>query len=138
MLGNWNNSTKGCLLLGTRASGLLMGMLLSAALYLGSRPTRAAEPTTPPALTPERLFASPDLEGARPRHLQLSPDGRWLALIRNRQDDKNRYDLWVIDATNGAQHLAVDSAKGRVETRVVRSRKNATRARAHRGHSGGV
>ena len=84
-----------------------MGMLLSAALFPGSPPARASEPAT--VLTLERLFASPDLSGPRPRHPQLSPDGKWLALIRNRPDDKDRYDLWAIDTTTGAQHRVVDS-----------------------------
>ena len=88
-----------------------MSMLLSPALLPGSPPARASEPAVLPVLTLERLIASPDLDGARPRHPELSPDGRWLALIRSRADDKDRYDLWAIDTTTGAQHRVVDSAK---------------------------
>jgi dipeptidyl-peptidase-4 len=90
---------------GAGPATVLVGMLLSEALWLGSPPARATESAAPPVLTLERLFASPDLSGPRPRHPQLSPDGKWLGLIRNRPDDKNRYDLWAIDTTTGAQHL---------------------------------
>ena len=34
-------------------------------------------------LTFERVFASPSLEGASPRKAKLSPDGRFLTLLRN-------------------------------------------------------
>ncbi len=111
MLGNRKNSTESRILRRTRAGRILLGVLLSGALLPPSLPAQATEPTTSPVLTSERLFASPDLDGARPRRPKLSPDGRWLALILNRADDKNRYDLWAIDATTGARHLVVDSAK---------------------------
>jgi dipeptidyl-peptidase-4 len=111
LLGNRKNSTKGHRLRGVPTIGMLIGMLLTAALYPDSRPAQATEPATSSILRRERLFESPDLDGPRPRHPQLSPDGKWLALIRNRPDDKNRYDLWAIDTTTGAQHRVVDSAK---------------------------
>ncbi len=95
---------------GAGPAAVLVGALLSDALCLCSPPARATESATPPVLTLERLFASPDLSGPRPRHPQLSPDGKWLGLIRNRPDDKDRYDVWAIDTTTGAQHRIVDSA----------------------------
>lgn len=60
-------------------------------------------------LTFERVFASPDLNGASPRQAKLSPDGRYLTLLRNRADDKDRYDLWGYDRTSGEWKMLIDS-----------------------------
>ena len=59
----------------------------------------------------ERVFASPSLDGASPRGAKLSPDGRYLALLRNRADDKERYDLWGYDRENGEWRMLVDSER---------------------------
>ena len=48
-------------------------------------------------LTFERVFASPGLDGPTPRAVKLSPDGRYLSVLRNREDDRERYDLWAFD-----------------------------------------
>lgn len=65
--------------------------------------------TDTPDLTLERVFASPSLEGASPRKAKLSPDGRFLTLLRNREDDKDRYDLWGFDRESGEWVMLVDS-----------------------------
>jgi dipeptidyl-peptidase-4 len=62
-------------------------------------------------LTLERIFASPDLSGTKPRLLKLSPDGRLATLLRNRADDRDRYDLWAVDTTTGQARMLVDSAR---------------------------
>ncbi|HEX5184366.1 MAG TPA: S9 family peptidase [Allosphingosinicella sp.] len=62
-------------------------------------------------LTLERLFESPSLSGPSPRLPKLSPDGRLVTLLRNREDEKDRYDLWAIDAATGQAHMLVDSKK---------------------------
>ena len=72
---------------------------------------RDAEPQSPPALTLERVFASPDLAGVQPRAMKLSPDGKWLTLLRNREDEKERFDLWAMDTTSGEWRMLVDSKK---------------------------
>ena len=65
-----------------------------------------------PALTLERVFASPGLDGPAPRQVKLSPDGRWLTLLRNRPDNRERYDLWGYDTTTGGEwRMLVDSEK---------------------------
>src|SRR3954466_15574680 len=73
-----------------------------------------AASTTPAAareLTLERLFESPSLSGPAPRQPKLSPDGRLVTLLRNRADEKDRYDLWAIDAATGQARMLVDSKK---------------------------
>ncbi|HEX4847512.1 MAG TPA: DPP IV N-terminal domain-containing protein [Novosphingobium sp.] len=64
-----------------------------------------------PQLSFERVFASPSLNGAVPRGVKLSPDGRWLTVLRSRADDRERYDLWGFDRTTGQWVMLVDSLK---------------------------
>ncbi len=72
----------------------------------------ADEPTAPPpALTLERVFASPNLAGSAPRALKLSPDGTLLTSLRPRADDRDRFDLWAIDTATGQARMLVDSTK---------------------------
>jgi dipeptidyl-peptidase-4 len=78
---------------------LALGLLLAAA------PARADQ------LTLERVFASPALSGPTPRLLKLSPDGRFATLLRNRPDDRDRYDLWAVDTATGAARMLLDSAR---------------------------
>ncbi|WP_298200034.1 S9 family peptidase [Novosphingobium sp.] len=62
-------------------------------------------------LTLERVYASPGLNGPSPRGVKLSPDGRWLTVLRNRPDDRERYDLWGFDRQSGQWTMLVDSRK---------------------------
>ena len=62
-------------------------------------------------LTLERVFASPDLNGPQPRSAKLSPDGKFLTLLRNRADEKERFDLWAMDTRTGEWRMLVDSKK---------------------------
>lgn len=62
-------------------------------------------------LTFEQVFASPSLNGPAPRGVKLSPDGRYLTLLKNRETDKDRYDLWGYDRQTGEWSMLVDSEK---------------------------
>jgi dipeptidyl-peptidase 4 len=64
-----------------------------------------------PVLTIERVFDSPSLSGPVPRLPKLSHDGRYLALLRNRPNDLDRYDLWLFDRNTGKWSMLVDSEK---------------------------
>lgn len=66
---------------------------------------------TAPTLSFERVFASPGLDGPAPRQVKLSPDGRYLTLLRNRADDRDRYDLWGYDIETREWRMLVDSEK---------------------------
>ncbi len=70
-----------------------------------------AMPETAPTLTFERVFASPGLDGPAPRQVKLSHDGRYLTLLRNRTDDRERYDLWGYDIETREWRMLVDSEK---------------------------
>ena len=73
-----------------------------------NQPTTQAEAKV---LDFERVFASPSLNGAVPRGVKLSPDGRWLTVLRGRAEDRERYDLWGFDRTTGQWTMLVDSLK---------------------------
>jgi dipeptidyl-peptidase-4 len=70
-----------------------------------------AVPASPSDLTFERVYASPSLNGSVPRLPKLSPDGRFLALLRNRAEDSQRYDLWAFDRETAQWSMLVDSEK---------------------------
>jgi dipeptidyl-peptidase 4 len=85
------------------------------ALIVPARPawaeSRPENPVPPSPLSFERVFASPSLKGPVPRGVKLSPDGRWLTVLRPRGDDRERYDLWGFDRTSGEWRMLVDSLK---------------------------
>ncbi len=91
-----------------------LAALLAAAAFL---PTSAAAQDAPAQIPPvsalplERLFASPGLAGTAPRLAKLSPDGRLLTLLRNRANDRDRYDLWAVDTATGQARMLVDSTR---------------------------
>ncbi len=82
-----------------------------AGLALLGAPLMASEAAAQEQLTLERVFASPDLAGPQPRAAKLSPDGKWLTLLRNRPDEKERFDLWAMDTKTGEWRMLVDSKK---------------------------
>ena len=90
--------------------------LAASSAYAGpaavSEPAAAAAPAAavPSPLSIQRVFASPSLNGAVPRGVKLSPDGRWLTVLRARADDRERYDLWGFDRQSSKWRMLVDSA----------------------------
>jgi len=90
----------------------MRGWLLGLALVACGTPLMAGEAAAQGKdLTLARVFASPDLAGASPRKLTLSPDGKFVTLLRNRADEKERYDLWAMDTRTGEWRMLVDSKK---------------------------
>ena len=92
----------------------MKALTLAAAFTLGTCLTAPSQAqttteTAPMDLTFERVFASPGLDGPTPRKVKLSPDGRYLTLLRNRADDRERYDLWAYDRNAGEWAMLVDS-----------------------------
>ncbi|MEQ7872826.1 DPP IV N-terminal domain-containing protein [Sphingomonas sp. ASV193] len=92
----------------TRTS-LALGALLSATSALAGLPVPPGVSEQP--LTLDRVFASPSLTGQAPRGVKLSPNGRILTELRNRADDRERYDLWAVDTSTGQARMLVDSQK---------------------------
>ena len=92
----------------------MKALTLAAALTLGTCLTAPCQAqttteTAPMDLTFERVFASPGLDGPTPRKVKLSPEGRYLTVLRNREADRERYDLWAYDRNAGEWAMLVDS-----------------------------
>jgi len=60
-------------------------------------------------LSLERLFSAPDLSGPTLRGAKISPDGRLIAYLKAREDDKDRFDLWAFDVARREHRRLVDS-----------------------------
>jgi dipeptidyl-peptidase-4 len=88
-----------------------MRSIVAAVAVLLATPAIAedAMPEAVPTLSFERVFASPGLDGPAPRQVKLSPDGRYLTLLRNRAEDRDRYDLWGYDLETREWRMLVDS-----------------------------
>jgi dipeptidyl-peptidase-4 len=71
--------------------------------------TLLAPPVNAEKLPLERLFAAPDLSGPSLRGVKISPDGKLVAYLRARADDKDRFDLWAFDVQKSRDRLLVDS-----------------------------
>ena len=88
-----------------RKSSLLAGA------FAASMASAGIAQDAPKQLSLDALFASPSLSGPSLRGLQLSPDGTMVTLLKARPDETDRYDLWAIDTTTGAERMLVDSKK---------------------------
>ena len=94
----------------------LVPLIVALAATLAPSVSIARENSVSPApqpkpITLERVFASPGISGAVPRGMRLSPDGRFLTVLRARPDDRDRYDLWGYDRKGGQWRMLVDSAR---------------------------
>jgi dipeptidyl-peptidase-4 len=59
-------------------------------------------------LTPERVFASPDLSGPQARGVALAPDGSAVTYLKAKADDVDVTDLWIADVKGAAPHMLID------------------------------
>src|SRR5690349_22510610 len=71
--------------------------------------TVVARPAAAEKLPLERLFAAPDLNGPTLRGVKISPDGKLIAYLKARDDDKDRFDLWAYDVPHARHRQLVDS-----------------------------
>jgi len=58
-----------------------------------------------------RIFASPDLNGPRPRAAKIAPDGTRVAFLRGAADDHHRLDLWLYDVSARREQKLIDAAE---------------------------
>ncbi|GGD84942.1 peptidase S9 [Tsuneonella deserti] len=80
-------------------------------------------------LTPERVFADPDLSGPSARGVRLSPDGTVVTYLKAKPDNQRMTDLWAADVKGGAPRLLVD---GRALIPVGRELSEAEKSRRER------
>ncbi len=78
---------------------LALATLVAAAM---SMPALASQP-----LTPERVFASPSLNGPAARGVEVSPDGRFVTYLKAEPNNQYKLDLWAAPASGGEPKLLV-------------------------------
>src|SRR3546814_20081969 len=105
-------------------------------IFLAAAVLAAASPAAAEELTLERIFDSPSLEGSVPRLPRLSPDGELVTLLRNRAEDRERYDLWAIDASTGEARKLVDPLKIGPRVEVAEEEKNRGEGESMHGQKG--
>ena len=79
------------------------------AIWLAALVLFSALPAAAEKLPLERLFAAPDLNGPTLRGVNISPDGKLIAYLKARDDDKDRFDLWAYDVQRSHHRQLVDS-----------------------------
>jgi dipeptidyl-peptidase-4 len=103
-----------------------------ALLALLPRPAQA-EP-----LTLERIFAAPDLNGPTLRGVKISPDGKLIAYLKARDDDKDRFDLWAYDIRQARHRRLVDSRTLAGADRALSAEEEARRERQRTAALSGI
>jgi dipeptidyl-peptidase-4 len=88
-----------------------MKLALPLAAALAMTVTAHAADLTPAwpagALTPERVFASPSLNGPAARGVEVSPDGRFVTYLKPEPTNQYKLDLWAAPAGGGEAKLLV-------------------------------
>ena len=107
--------------------GCVRFLLLFAVCLAVPAVAQDAMPEAVPTLSFERVFASPALDGPAPRQVKLSPDGRYLTLLRNRVEDRDRYDLWGYDIDTREWRDAGGLAGAGIRARTLGRREDAAR-----------
>jgi dipeptidyl-peptidase-4 len=80
-------------------------LLIAAMTLLASGPALAD--TASKALTPERVFASPSLNGPAARGVEVSPDGKWVSWLKAEAANQFKFDLWAAPTAGGEARLLV-------------------------------
>ena len=86
----------------------------------------------------ERLFAAPDLSGPTLRGVKISPNGKLIAYLKGRDDDKDRYDLWAYDVSAARHRLLVDSRTLAGADRALSAEEEARRERQRTSAFSGI
>jgi len=86
-----------------------MHTVLLASTILLSATSALAQETPSNILTPERVFASPNLNGPVAKGVSLSPDGQLVAFLRSRPDNVDVQDLWAAPTGAGEPYKLIDA-----------------------------
>ena len=107
-------------------------------VWLAALSLALAWPVTAEKLPLERLFAAPDLTGPVLRGVKISPDGKLVAYLRARDDDKDRFDLWAYDVSRRRHRLLVDSRTLAGADRALSAEEEARRERQRTSAYSGI
>ena len=88
------------------------------------------------ALSIERIFESPSLQGAAQKELQVSPDGKRVTFLQGKKDDYERLDLWEYDMKSGKTQLLFDSDDLSAGPEILSDEEKARRERIRFSGSG--
>jgi dipeptidyl-peptidase-4 len=69
-----------------------------------------SSPVMAEKLTPERIFADPNLSGPTAKGVALSPDGKRVTYLKGKAEAANVQDLWAADVKGGEPYRLIDSA----------------------------
>lgn len=69
-----------------------------------------SSPAMAEKLTPERIFADPNLSGPTAKGVALSPDGKRVTYLKGKPEAANVQDLWAADVKGGEPYRLIDSA----------------------------
>ncbi|WP_312084063.1 S9 family peptidase [Brevundimonas sp.] len=86
-----------------------MRTVLLASTILLSATSALAQETPSNILTPERVFASPNLNGPVAKGVSLSPDGQLVAFLRSRPNNVDVQDLWAAPTGAGEPYKLIDA-----------------------------
>ncbi len=86
----------------------------------------------------ERLFTAPDLSGPSLRGVKISPNGKLIAYLKGREDDKDRFDLWAYDVSAARHRLLVDSRTLAGADRALSAEEEARRERQRTSAYSGI
>jgi dipeptidyl-peptidase-4 len=112
--------------------------VLSGVGLLGLAACQPADIAAPsePALSIERAFGSPSLNGPSPRSLRFSPDGSRVTFLRAKDEDRTVLDLWAMDIDGGEPYVLVDSQVLAPDERALTEAERQLRERARISASG--
>ena len=86
-------------------------------------------------LTPERVYASPDLSGPVAKGVKLAPDGSAATYLKVKATDLNITDLWIADTKGRAPRMLIDGAalipKGRTLSEAETARRERKGVQTH-------
>ncbi|WP_443747370.1 DPP IV N-terminal domain-containing protein [Asticcacaulis solisilvae] len=85
-------------------------------------------------LTPERIFADPDLSGPKAVGVKLSPDGELLTYLQPKKTNAQVQDLWAVPVKGGDPFILIDadtlSDSGKALSEAEKSRRERMRVSA--------
>ncbi|MGR4864499.1 S9 family peptidase [Caulobacter sp. LARHSG274] len=97
-----------------------------------------SSPVLAEKLTPERVFADPNLSGPAAKGVALSPDGKRVTYLKAKPEAANVQDLWAADVKGGEPYRLIDAAALSPGTKELSEAEKARRERTRTSARGVV